>query len=147
MISVTLDTNVLVAATLTHGACEKILDFVEQKKLALFLSEPILQEFYKVVHYPEIQAKIKNKQAEAQQAIARVATIAQIIEITTKINLIKEDPDDNKILECAIDSKSDYLISNDNHLLNQKTEIYQKYKITIIKAQEFLQILTGHEHR
>ena len=95
MIAITADTNVLVAATLTHGLCEKIIDLAEQNKITLFLSEQILKEYYKVLHYPEIQEKIKNKKQEAQQAVARIATIAYIIETTTRVNIIKEDSDDN----------------------------------------------------
>jgi len=34
--------------------------------------------------------------------------------------VIKEDPDDNKIIECAISSNSEFIITYDKHLLKVK---------------------------
>ena len=34
--------------------------------------------------------------------------------------MVKDDPDDNKILECAYAAKVDYIITQDNHLLKLK---------------------------
>ena len=87
----------------------------------------------------------KNKQQEAQQAVARIAIIAHIIETTTRVNIIKEDPDDNKIIECAIDAKADYIISSDKHIHNHKKEIRQQHNIHILTPQEFLQIFTSQQ--
>ena len=35
-----------------------------------------------------------------------------------RINVITEDPDDNKILECAIEAKATFIVSGDRHLLD-----------------------------
>ena len=142
MMRITVDTNVLISATLTYGACEKIIDLAEQKNIILCLSEPILKEYYKVMYYPEIQEKIKGKLQEVQQAITKIATIAHLTAVQTHLKLIKEDPDDDKIVECAIDSHSEYLISSDNHILNYKKQIRDNYKITVLTPQEFLTIIT-----
>ncbi len=61
MIRITVDTNLLVAATLTSGLAEKIIDLAEQKKIIIFSSESILKEFFKVLHYEEIQERIQHK--------------------------------------------------------------------------------------
>ena len=54
-----------------------------------------------------------------------------------KLNAVKEDPTDNKIIECAIEGKADYIVSGDNHLL--KLEKFEEVKI--IKASRMLEIL------
>jgi predicted nucleic acid-binding protein len=36
---------------------------------------------------------------------------------TETLNVIKEDPDDDRILECAASAKSDLIVSEDKHLL------------------------------
>jgi len=47
------------------------------------------------------------------------------------------DPDDNKILSCAIEAKADYIVSGDKHL----TTLKQFKEINIVNAGEFLEIL------
>lgn len=34
---------------------------------------------------------------------------------------MREDPDDNRILECAAAARSDYIVTGDNHLLKIKS--------------------------
>ena len=53
--------------------------------------------------------------------------------IKNKINAVKEDPDDDKIIECAIESNSEYILTYDNHLLKIK-----EYKgVKILRPEEF----------
>ena len=120
MIRVTTDTNVLISASFWHGASEKIIDKVENKEIILVLSEGILAEYYNVLQYDEIQQKIKKKDLEMKQALLRISIIAEIIEPTSIINLVKEDPDDNKIIECAVDGNVAYILTKDHHLLQFK---------------------------
>ncbi len=137
MTRITVDTNVLISASFWHGASEKIIDKVENKELTLVLSKGILEEYHKVLEYDEIKEKIKEKDLEMKQALLRIGIIAEIIEVKSKIDLIKEDPDDNKIVECALDGKADYIITKDDHLLKHK-----EYKgIKIINPEEFLDII------
>jgi predicted nucleic acid-binding protein len=54
-----------------------------------------------------------------------------------KVSVIKENDDDNRILECAIEGKVQYLISGDRkHLLPLKE--YQRIKI--LSPAEFLKL-------
>jgi len=50
-----------------------------------------------------------------------------IINPKIKLNVIKEDPDDNKFLEAGISGNADLIISQDKHLLKLKE--YQGIKI------------------
>lgn len=102
---VTLDTNVLISATFWHGDSEKIIDKAEQREITLVLSQEILEEYYSVLEYDEIQQKIKNKNLEVKESLLKISALAEIIEVTSKREIVKEDKDDNKILECAIDGK------------------------------------------
>lgn len=134
MIRITVDTNILISATFWHGSSEKIIDQAENKDVTLVLSEQILEEYSKVLEYKEIKDKIKDKDLEIKKTMLKIRAISEIIDINSKINLVKEDPDDNKIIECAIDGNVNYLITNDAHLLKLK-----EYKgIKIITPEEFL---------
>jgi len=47
---------------------------------------------------------------------------------------VKKDPSDNKILECALEAKTSFIISGDKHLL----EIRECKGIKIVTPKEFL---------
>ena len=47
-----------------------------------------------------------------------------------------EDPTDNRIIECAVASRSEYLVTGDDHLL----KLRQFGGTKIIKAADFLEI-------
>jgi len=48
-----------------------------------------------------------------------------------KFAVIKDDPKDNKLLECAVAGKANFLISGDKHLLSLKE--FQGVKIITIE--------------
>ena len=50
-----------------------------------------------------------------------LAKVADIVMPTAALQVIKEDDDDNRILECAVAGKADLIVSNDHHLRRLKT--------------------------
>ena len=132
----TTDTNILISSTFCDGASNKILEKIENNELELILSKDIINEFSKVLGYEEIKNKIKNKNLEMKRTVEKIISISTIVEPKEKINIIKEDPDDNKILECALEGNVDYIITKDEHLL--KLEEFKGIKITT--PEEFLNI-------
>ena len=63
---------------------------------------------------------IKNKNLEMKRTIEKIASLATIVEPVEKLAIVKDDPDDNKVLECAKAGKVDLIVSSDNHLLELK---------------------------
>jgi len=59
------------------------------------------------------------------------------VEVTKQIEVVTDDPEDDKFIECAICCNADYIVSGDRHLLNLK----EYAGIKILKASEFLSIL------
>jgi len=78
----------------------------------------------------------KFKFTEEQKAtfISIILEIAKVVEISGEVKVIKEDSDDNIMLETAIVGNVDYLVSGDQHLLNLK----EFAKVKIVTANEFL---------
>ena len=133
---VVLDTNVLISATFWPGNSYKIIKKVERGEIELFLSLEILKEFSEVLSYEEIQKKIKIKNLYVNYSIEKLVSISKIIFPKEKINIIKEDPSDNKFLECAYEGKVDYIISKDKHILRLK----EFKNIKIVTPEEFLKL-------
>lgn len=50
------------------------------------------------------------------------------------LDVVKDDPDDNRVLECAVAGKADYIVSGDRHLLKLKAHA----GIPIPTARQFL---------
>ena len=136
---VTVDTNILISSTFWGGDSDKILKKVERGELELILSEDILDEFLKVLDYEEIKKKIENKNLEMRRAMEKIVSISTIVVPLRKLDVVEDDPDDNKILECAVEGDVDYLISQDKHLLN----IGEYEGIKIISPEEFLKVFEG----
>ncbi|MFW6111284.1 MAG: putative toxin-antitoxin system toxin component, PIN family [Thermoproteota archaeon] len=129
---VVLDTNVLVSAIFWKGNESPIIQLVEEGKLTLVTSLPILKELKKVLSYPKfpLDKEKVNEQVE-------YFFLAQLVSPTQKLNLIPQDPSYNKFLECALTGKADYIVSGDRHLLDLK----EFQGIKIITGEELLTIL------
>jgi predicted nucleic acid-binding protein len=52
---------------------------------------------------------------------------------------VVDDPDDDKVIECAVVGKADYIVTGDRHLL-----VFGQYgNISIVKAAQFISILSA----
>ena len=66
---------------------------------------------------------------------ARLETVAEIVEPEEVLDVIAEDPDDNRVLECAVKGRADLIVSGDRHLL--KLGSYQG--IAIVTVRQFME--------
>jgi hypothetical protein len=115
-----LDTNVLVSGTFWKGDSAKIIKCIDNKKIELVLSEELIEEYNEIIKRDEILDKIQNKNLILDKSVQRIIQDSIIVEPKKKFYIVKEDSDDNKIIECAFEGKIDYIISQDNHLLKLK---------------------------
>lgn len=134
---ITVDTNILISATFWYGDSFRILERVENKEIELVLSNEIIREYEEVLAYAEIQEKIQGKQLTMKQTVQKIQTMTTLVHPSEKVNIIKDDPDDNAVLECALEGKVKHIITNDKHLLKLK----EFREIKIITPAEFRAIL------
>lgn len=119
---VVLDVNVLISAVISPlGAPGRVLRFWEQDKFEIATSPPILSELERVIRYPKVQVKYKIPAEFVQQFLSMIQGGAIVIEPLIELTTIKEDPSDNRYLECAIASEFSYIITGDKHLLDLNT--------------------------
>ncbi len=133
---ITADTNVLISSTFWHGASDKVIEKVENKEVELFLSEATIEEFMGVINDKEIQSKISDKNLEMKRSVQKIISISNMVIPNEKVDIVKDDPDDNKIIECALEGKADFILTYDKHLLKLKTP----RNIKIITPEEFLKL-------
>lgn len=136
---VVLDTNIFISAVFWEGKPYKIVNKAINQEIIVFISQDIIKEIRKVL----VRDFMLGKQ-EISNIIDAVAYFTHFIEPKEKINAVKEDPDDNRIIECALACSAQFIVSSDKHLLNLK-----KFKnITIVLPEEFLRVLkTSHTNQ
>lgn len=132
-VAVVADTNVIVSALLWEGNESKIVGLVEEGKIKLLTSIALLDELKKVLMYERFGLDEKM----GDDNIKYILTISKIISPKRRLRVIREDPADNRVLECALEGKARYIVSGDKHLVRLK-----KFGgIKIVRAKEFLNIL------
>lgn len=130
---VVLDTNVLVSGLLTSGLCRKIITALKKETFSLVLSEALLEEIIFVIHRPKFRLLVIPE--EKEELITFIKSRALLVEPKEKVGVCR-DPQDNKILECAVSSpiRPKYIVTGDQDLLTLK---YFRH-IPIIKPRDFL---------
>jgi uncharacterized protein len=115
---VVLDTNVYIASfAFPKGRTAVLWRAAREGRYRLLVSPAIIQEMAGV-----LRADFGWEDDRVQKAIRRVCDVADdgIVVPSTTIRAVSTDPDDNRILECAMHGKADIIVSNDHHLLDLK---------------------------
>ena len=132
-IKVVIDTNVFVSGLTFAGKPREVLDLVWNGEIEVYISPFIFSELEKAL---KVVFSWSNNQIE--QAIKEIKDKTILVEPKNRVHAITRKDDDNRILECALEAKANYLITGDKkHLLPLKE--YQEVKI--VPPMEFLGIL------
>jgi putative PIN family toxin of toxin-antitoxin system len=134
LVRVVLDTNILISGIFWRGNPYKILRMCLQNELSLIISPAILEELQDVLR---TEKKFKLKENDILLYMRLLLSHSALVEPVKTIDVIKDDPEDNMILECAAEGKVDYVISGDRHLLS----LNEYGGIKILSAREFLQCI------
>ena len=127
---VTLDTNILVSALGWQGNPYQIFGMVVSGEIELVISDKQFDELAEVLEYPKFRFTGEQKD-RFKSLILEIATFVKPVE---KMDIVKNDPDDNMILEAAVAGNVDYIVSGDPDLL----ELKSFREIKIVTAKEFL---------
>lgn len=132
-----LDTNVVIAAFISHGTCNDLFEYCLTEH-QIYLSEQVLNETTKNLngkfHYPKIQVN---------QIISFLKENTQILPIYSLPSKICRDSEDDAILASALHGKVDCLISGDEDLLI----LEELQEIPILKPSEFWKFETERNRK
>ena len=127
---VVIDTNILISALGWKGKPNEIFSRVLDEEFELIISQKQIEELREVMNYP----KFSFTEEQKSRFITLLLNVAKVVEISNKLKVIKEDPDDDIILETAVENNVDFIISGDHHLLKLK----EYSNVKIVTANEFL---------
>ena len=129
MLRVVVDTNVYISAIFWGGKPRHVIDLGRDGKIQIFTSEDIEQEIL-----DKLMTKFGLNSDDAGRVMADFSTFTKPVRISRRIHVVKDDSDDDKFIECAVECSAGFIISGDKHLLKMK-----KYKgIAIVNAATFL---------
>ncbi len=131
MIEVTADTNIYISGLHFGGLPLQFLNLARARAFTLAISRPLRAEVRRV-----LCDKFRWSLDRADDALERLARFTTQVEPTELIDAVPDDPDDNRVLECAVAAGSGYIVTGDGDLLRLVT--YSG--IRILRVAEFLKL-------
>lgn len=138
---IVLDTNIYLAGLMMTGFCYDLTQYIFDAKHnhQIFISPDIIMELYNKV----AQKKEASSSQSLNWLIGELNKTAILVEPSEKLTVVKRDPSDNKILECAVSAHADLIISMDKDLLKLKNF----REIGIIHPKNFFYMLPKNERK
>jgi putative PIN family toxin of toxin-antitoxin system len=133
VIGVAADTNIYISALIFAGLPSQFLLAAEDARIHLFISEPIRLELRRI-----LQTKFSWSNVRVNEAMLQLKSCRELVRPIEMLDVIKEDPDDNRVLECAVAAGARFIISGDNDLLR----LGQFRNIRILKVADFMKLIT-----
>ena len=117
-VEVVLDTNVAVSAAISpKGSPAEIIKAWRAASFTWVTSPPLLRELESGLHSPRLKRYITWSDDESREFVALVRAVARFVVPVSRIDLIRADPADNRVLEAAVEGRVDYIVTGDHHLL------------------------------
>ena len=127
------DINVYVSGLLWTGIPHQLLQAAEAGAVTLVTTSAIVEQMQEVLSRPKFAKRIATLRTSVGELIESLLSIVEVIQEPRIEPVIRQDPDDDKILACAVASRAPWIVSGDIHLLAVK-----QYKgIRIVTPKEF----------
>jgi putative PIN family toxin of toxin-antitoxin system len=126
---VAFDTNIFISALVIPGslAGKAILKIIEGRDI-LFISKDIMNEVLSV-----LASKFSRDKEALSHVALMLSELGELVKPIKKASIFRDDPD-NRILECAIHSKADVLVTGDKEIL----QLRDYGGIKIISLKEYI---------
>ncbi|MFP4212275.1 MAG: putative toxin-antitoxin system toxin component, PIN family [Spirochaetota bacterium] len=108
----TVDTNVLVSGVFFGGVPGKILTAAREGVFTLATTPPLLIELREVF----ARAKLGLTPDAVRLLMDGIEDSATIVYPRKRLQVVARDPDDDAVVDCAVESGSQYIVSGDAHL-------------------------------
>ena len=126
--SAVFDTNVWVSAFQFGGRAAELVQLAKDGEIEVFLSQAILDETLRV-----LREKFEWQPYEIHALRHRLLKTCKLVEPTVRLSVLGDEPD-NRILECAQEAASQFIITEDKAMLRLKEHAGAK----IVRVSEFI---------
>lgn len=129
---VTADSNIYISALVFGGRPLQFLSAARAGIVRLAISDALLGEILRV-----LRNKFRWPQEDLALAATEIAGFTVHMEPAETISSVVDDPDDHRVLECAIAAGSRYIVTGDSDLLR----LVRYRDIRIVKVADFMDLL------
>jgi len=133
---VVIDTNVFWVSVTRKSKSNWLFQALIDGKFTLCLTTDILAEYEELISR-RIGPSLANNVLELLGLLPNVEYVTRFF----KWELVLNDPDDNKFVDCYVASQSEYLITHDRHFNVLKSLEFPP--ITVISLNEFREIISS----
>lgn len=135
MLRATHDTNVWISAiNWQHGKPRRLLELLQSQVYTHVTSLEIIFEITRV-----LRDYFGYSDEDAYQWYREIGALSEVVRPVKRLDVVKNDPTDNKFIECAVAGRCEFVVSGDRHLL----DLEQHADILIIPVAEFLDRVIG----
>jgi putative PIN family toxin of toxin-antitoxin system len=127
---VVADTNIFISALMFGGLPGRLLDLALRRKFTLITSTVLLDELDE-----KLRGKFTISERDALAIREKLEDTASVVEPDFELNAVPDDPDDNRVLECAVAGKAEFIVSGDKHLM--RIGAYEG--IAIVTVRQFIE--------
>ena len=132
-----LDANIYVSALAFGGKPKRAFQFGITRRGDVAISDPIRTEVLRT-----LRDKFRWSEERLTEADSLIGTAARSVVPTVTLHVIERDPDDDRVLECAVTAKAELIVTGDSDLLS--LGVYEG--IEIIQVAEFLNRIGDLDH-
>mgnify|MGYP001116338138 CR=1 FL=1 len=125
-----IDTNVIIAAFISHGACNELLEHCVLNHDVIF-SEFIFDELKK-----KLTGKFNYTARESDAVVRLLKSRCSVVDIQALPHPVSQDPDDDNIIATAISGNCKCIVTGDNDLL----DLERVGDLLIVSPAKFWQI-------
>jgi uncharacterized protein len=133
VIGVTADTNIYISALEFGGQPLQVLVAARRGLIRLDISNPLLDEINRV-----LRDKFAWSPDRLQSLALRLSRFTSLVRPTRPIDAVAADPDDNRVLECAVEAQSQFIVTGDAALLR----LGQYGGIQMVRAADFMKLIS-----
>jgi hypothetical protein len=138
---VVVDTNVLISAFFWGGVPGQVLEAARRERCTIISSEPLLAELLLVLQRDKFSKHLHQMSRTPQQFLNNYRALVDIVDDIPLPQPVSDDPDDDRVLACAISGAADAIVSGDDDLL--RLEVYAG--IFVVNPTQFLDLLNKTE--
>ncbi len=133
MVTVVIDTNILISALVGHGKPRRLV-------LRLLEEQTVVSSMEMLAELADVLSRRKFTEVKSSQVksfLSIFASRAVVVTIKHRFKTVEEDPDDDIVLSTAYEGDARYVVSGDKHLLKLK----EFRGIKIVTAKDMFELL------
>ena len=130
---VVADTNVLISDLMFGGLPGEFLDLALLRSFVLVSSPVLLDE----LDDDKLRGKFRIDPEKAKLIRSRLEDLVDLVRPVKDLDVVKSDPDDDRVLECAVAGDADYIVSGDRHLRG----LVSYAEIEIVTVRQFMDMI------